>query len=210
MKGKDKNLESAKNNTTTEKLNLPEKKQLSGFNLDEYIAKPMEFNITLQKNITTIPAKRPNPQQFFRIHPTLEVTVDVIEWKEDGLLYIVKQDALPILYGLTKRVILHVGILYPSGSPFLFPVPQPDEKGNWNQWHRSASQVVIEGKKGWIRAQPDKSIGGYTTVSAQGDLPELPWPDKDIAEYLAIAFAGRTIDDENHPIVKSLRGVQAI
>lgn len=208
MKEKNKNIKQMEFKPSVDTVELIEKKQLTGFNLDEYIAKPLEFDITLQKNITIIPAKRPNPQQFFRIHPTLEITVDVIEWKEDGLLYIVKQDALPILFGLTKRVILYVGILYPSGSPFLFPVPQPDEKGNWNQWHRSASQVVIEGKNGWIRAQPDKSVGGYITIHAQGNLPDLPWPNMDIAGYLGIAFAGRTIDDENHPIVKSLRGLQ--
>lgn len=47
MKVKDKTLEATESKVSIDdKTELPEKKQLSGFNLDEYVAKPMELNIT--------------------------------------------------------------------------------------------------------------------------------------------------------------------
>ena len=182
------------------------KKTLSGFDLNEYKAKPIDTGIVLDKQITCIPVKKPNNQQFFRIHPSLEILVDILEWKDEGIFYLVHQSMVPPLFEQTKRVMLHVGI-FQSGSPFLFPVPQPNENGAWNSWHKSASKAVTEAKKNWVRIQPDRSIGGYVVISSGGNLSEPKWPDLTIDTYLSIAFSDARIDDEHHEIVKYLKGL---
>lgn len=185
----------------------PKKKTLSGFDMSEYVAKPLASGIVIHREITTIPAKRPNAQQYFRIHPDQEVLVDLLEWKEENDLYLVRQDAIPLLFGLTKRCTLYVG-MYLSGNPFLFPVPQPDERGKWNQWHASANRVALAAREKWVRAQPDKSINGYVIYAAEGNIAEPEWPNKTLAEYLSIAFQDKIISDGDHPLVKQLRGLQ--
>jgi len=184
-----------------------EKDLLPGFDMTEYLAKPnLDSGIVIRREITTIPAKRPSSQRYFKIHPTMEVTVDVLEWKEEGTLYLVRQDKVAIMFEQTKRVILHLGA-YPTGSFFLFPVPQPDARGSQNPWHKSAAQVVRKAKKRWIRIQPDKATQGYIPYVAEGKIPPPEWPDKTMAEILSIAFADAIIDNEDHPIVKQLRGL---
>lgn len=190
----------------TEIQHEEEIKPISGFNMDEYTSKPIEAGIVIKRELTTIPAKKPNRTQFFRIHPDLVITVDVFDCKEDGYLYLVKQDALPFLLGLTKRVILHVGVTQ-NGTPFLLPVTQPDENGIWNSWHQSTSRVAIAAKKDWVRMQSNRNISGYEIHKAEGIRLEPQWPDMTLEEYLSKAFADRMIDDENHPIVKNIRGL---
>lgn len=68
-----------------------EKKTLSGFDMNDYVATPQESDIQIHREISTIPAKKPNDQQFFRTHPSLAVLVNLFEWKEENDLYLVKQ-----------------------------------------------------------------------------------------------------------------------
>ena len=191
--------------TQPEEEQQPEKKTLSGFDMSEYVAKPIDTGIVIKREITSIPVKKPNSQQYFMIHPELEVQVDVIEWKDENVYYLVRQDTVPFVLEQTKRVILHVGI-FQTLNPFLFPVPQPDERGHWNQWHKSAGQAVMEARKHWVRIQPDRSINGYEVYVAEGNLAEPQWPNKTINEYLSIAFRDSIIDSEDHPIIRQLRG----
>ena len=195
-----------KEKVSTTELPETEKKELSGFDMNEFVASPLESGLVVKREVTTIPARKPNSQQFFRIHPSEEVTVNVINWEEDGTLYLVRKDALPYLFGLTKVVKLYLGMLY-TGNPFLYPVQQPDDKGVWNQWHRSQSKIVLQAKEQWVRAQPERSINGYVAYIAEGKLPDPEWPDKTMAEILSTAFADAIINSADHPIVKSVKGM---
>lgn len=183
-----------------------EKSPLPGFDMSNYVAKPINSNIVIKRKITTILARKPNSQTYFMAHPTLEVLVDVLEWKDENILYLVNQKKVGDLFEQTKRVILYVCV-NTKGDPFLFPVPQPDENGKWNSWHQSASQAILEAKKHWIRIQPNRGIQGYDVIVAEGNLAAPKWPDLDIAQYLSIAFVNNIIDDENHPVVKQLKGL---
>lgn len=184
----------------------PESSPLPGFDMSNYVAKPIDSNLVIKRKITSILARKPNSQTYFQVHPTLEVLVDVLEWKDENALYLVNQEKLVELFEQTKRVILYVCV-NSKGDPFLFPVPQPDERGNWNPWHQSASKAVLEAKGHWVRIQPNRSIQGYDVLVAEGNLAAPKWPDLDIAQYLGIAFVNNIIDSEDHPIVKQLRGL---
>jgi hypothetical protein len=182
-----------------------EKKTLNGFDMSEFIAQPLNSGIVIERKIINVPAKKPNSQQFFRIHPDMEVTVDVVDWKDEGTLYLVRQAARSFLMDQTKRVILYVGMLQ-SGTPFLFPVPQPDQNGKWNSWHKSVSEAVIKAKENWVRMQPDKPSNGYILYVAEGKIADPVWPEMTISDYLAIAFKDQIITDESHPFIKALKG----
>jgi len=183
-----------------------EESPLPGFDMTKYVAKPINSSIVIKRKITTILARKPNSQTYFQAHPTMEVLVDVLEWKDENILYLVNQEKVGDLFEQTKRVILYVCV-NTKGDPFLFPASQPDANGKWNPWHQSASQAILEAKKNWIRIQPNRGIQGYDVIVAEGNLAAPKWPDLDIAQYLSIAFVNNLIDNEDHPIVKQLRGL---
>jgi len=186
----------------TETKPTEEKAELPGFDLNEYIAGPLQdTGLIIKREIATIPAKKPNSQQWIRVHPTDEILVDVIDWKDEGTLYLVSQSKLSLMFEQTKRVRLHIA-MFLSGNPFLLPVPQPDVNGNWNQWHKSLARMAEMAKTHWLRIQPDRTINGYIPYIAEGKIAEPIWPDKTISEYLAISFRDNIIDSEDHPIVK--------
>jgi hypothetical protein len=90
---------------------------------------------------------------------------------------------------------------------FLCPVPQPDEQGKWNDWHRSLAQVLEIAKTDWIRAIPDKGISGYSPMVAGGKIPEPTIKKLPISELLQLAFKERLIEDLEHPLIKRLQGM---
>ena len=48
--------------------------------------------------------------------------------------------------------------------------------------------------------------GGYDVFEATGQLPPPQWPTESFEDLLEIAFRGRLITDENHPLVQQLLG----
>lgn len=184
-----------------------EKQQLDGFNLNEFEAKPLTPEIRTQKKATTIPVKKPNSQQWFKMHPTLAILVNLILYKEDGEYYLVHPDMLPYFAGHAKLFKLYLGMNFPSGNLFLYPVRQPDADGNQNSWHQSSERVIVSGKEKWIQQIPEKDIGGYSINEPSGNLVDLSFPEVDIAEVVYKAFKDKIIRDINHPVAKSLLGM---
>ncbi len=179
---------------------------LSGFDMNDFVARPIDSGIVIKRKITTILVRRPNSQMYFQAHPELEVLVDAVDWKDEGTWYLVHQDKVAELFEQTKRIMVYPCV-NTKNDPFLFPVPQCDDRGNWNPWHKSASRAVQEARKHWVRIQPNKSIQGYDVLVAEGNLAPPKWPDLTIAQYLSISFQDNIIDTEDHPIVKQLRGM---
>jgi hypothetical protein len=60
--------------------------------------------------------------------------------------------------------------------------------------------------KDWVRVTPNMARGAYDIDLAVGNLGEPEWPELSFPEILKIAFKDRLIDNENHIIVKRLRG----
>lgn len=193
-----------KTETTEEKPKF----QLAGFNIGDFRAKPIDTNIVIQKEVTNIPVKKPSGQQFFRTHPNMEFTADCIKWKEENdRLYILHPSMITVLQEQSLKFTLHVGMYLSSRAIFLFPVQLPKNNEKWNSWHEAQAEAVDKAKTQWMRMEPSREQGGYILHKAQGDLDEPDWPEKSIDEYIAIAFKSQMITDEQHPIVKQLRGL---
>jgi hypothetical protein len=56
--------------------------------------------------------------------------------------------------------------------------------------------------------QPDKPSNGYILFVAEGQIPEPEWPELTMMEYLALSFKDQVITNEDHPFIKSLKGLQ--
>ncbi len=211
MMKKDKNIKSKMEETqeVTSEAGTEPKKPVKGFpDIKEFLVNPGDDQeIVIEKKIITVQAKKPNSQQFIRAHPTMEQMVDVIKWKDDkDELYLLHPKITPYLLEQRQRVMLYLCI-HRSGSPFLFPVPQPDKNGKSYSWHRSAAEAILKARKQWVRLQPDNSSGGYVLYEAKGKIPDPEWPtDMSMVDYISIAFKDKMIADLEHPIIKALEG----
>lgn len=165
--------------------------------------------VGVTKLLTTVPVRKPNRQDFVRVHPdpTNRLTpAAIIEVKEDREVYLVTPNMAPALEGEFSMVTLHLAINR-QGVPFLWPVKLPHPDGRHNEWHRTAAIAAELAMKKWVRVTASMSLGAYEIVEAGGAMPEPVWPSLQFGEILKIAFGAHVVDSIDHPLVKRLRGV---
>jgi hypothetical protein len=158
--------------------------------------------------LSKVPVRKPQKQEFVRVHPDegMMLATALYEDKQDREFYFVAPDMLSAMLGETTPVIL-VTAMNRQKVSFLWPVKVANESSNGNAWQDSAQQGCDLAKKTWVRLAADMSLGAYRIWAAQGDLSEPEWPSKPLNELLEIAFRGRVIEKEDHPVVKRLRGL---
>ena len=163
--------------------------------------------IGVKKRITTIPVRKPNRQEFVRVHPDPAYHLDtaVVELKAEHETYLVAPDLWPEVSGelIPKRLVL---TMTRQNVPMLWPIRLPGEDGRIDAWNQSAMMAADRASKCWVRLSSDRHLGAYELFEAPADLPEPEWPDITFQEILDIAFRGHQIDDINHPVLKQLRG----
>src|SRR6516225_4198840 len=85
----------------------------------------------VKKLLTTVPARKPSPQDFFRVHPAPEYRENfaMIDLKDDREDYLVRPEILPELAGEVVLKTLFTAINR-QGTVFLWPVrlPAPDDR----------------------------------------------------------------------------------
>lgn len=158
--------------------------------------------------LTTIPVRKPNRQDFVRVHPgeDYQLTTVVIELKDDRESYLVTADLRDELLGEVIPVTLFLAVNRQNVLSF-WPCKLPDPSGRVNAWHESALEAAHLARDGWIRVTADMSLGAYRIFQATGELPDPEWPKESLGELLKIAFkGGKLIDSVDHPVLKRLRG----
>ncbi len=170
---------------------------------------PANYGETLgvKKVLTMVPVGKPDKTRFFRIRDGSEWVLDayILQIKEANETYGVSPHIAPILGSLARPARLHVAIDR-NGNPSLVPVFLPGEDGKRHPWHESLAQAVEQAKTRWIRIEPNMPAGGYDVLMATGNLPEPVWPDTSMEELINVAFRGKTIDSETHPVVLAVLG----
>ena len=170
---------------------------------------PASYGATLgvKKVLNNVPVGKPKKAQFFRIHPSPDMTFNtmLLEQKDTRESYLVMPDAASQISELVKPVQLFLGIDR-QGNLFLVPIPLPAEDGNRNPWHESLAQAVELAKSKWLRIAANMSGGAYDVFEAQADLPEPEWPEYGMDKYIEVAFRGKIIKDMEHPVIQSLLG----
>jgi hypothetical protein len=164
--------------------------------------------VGVKKQLMTVPVRKPNRQDFVRVHPDLEYRLTpaaIIEVKEDREIYLVRPNMAQELAGEIATVTLYTTINR-QGVLILWPVKLPAPDGRHNEWHRSSAEGAELAMKGWIRLTANMSLGAYEVFEATGDLPEPEWPDIPFHQILEIAFSDRIVDRADHPLIQRLRG----
>jgi hypothetical protein len=178
---------------------------LSALRLDQSYAD----TVGVKKLLTTVPVRKPNRQDFVRVHPDPSYRLTpaaIIEVKEDREVYLVTPEMTQVVPGEFVVVTLFTTINR-QGTLHLWPVKLPNPEGRHNEWHRSAAEGAERAMKKWVRVTASMSLGAYEIFEANGELPDPVWPDFSFQEILKIAFRDRLVERADHPLVQRLQGV---
>jgi hypothetical protein len=165
--------------------------------------------VGVKKLLTTVPVRKPNRQDFVRVHPDPAYRLTptaIIELREDRETYLLSPAIAQQLPGEFNVVTLYTAINR-QGVTQLWPVKLPGEDGRQLEWHRSAAEAAELAMEKWVRVTANMSKGGYDLFEASGDLSEPVWPDISFEEILRIAFRDRYVDRVDHPLLQKLRGL---
>lgn len=157
--------------------------------------------------LTRVPVRKPTKQEYFRVHPGEEMALPtmVLEEKDSKEVYLVDPSMYPHLEGDMTPALLTTTITR-QGAVSIWPVKIAGDSSMVSGWQDTSRQAAEIGKGRWVRMAADMALGAYRVHVAQGDLPEPKWPDRSFSELLEVAFRGKVIDSENHPVIQRLRG----
>lgn len=162
----------------------------------------------VKKLLTTVPVRKPNRQDFVRVHPQEAYRLSpaaIIEMKDDREIYLVTPALAPDLVGEMVTATIYTAISR-QGVVHLWPVRLPTPDGKHNAWHRSAAEAAEMATRRWIRITSNLSLGAYEVFEAAANIPEPTWPDLSFPDLLKIAFRDQLVDREDHPVILQLRG----
>jgi hypothetical protein len=162
----------------------------------------------VKKLLTTVPVRKPNQQDFVRVHPDPEYreTLAVIELKEAREIYLVPPAIANELPGEFYMATLYTAVNR-QGVTFLWPVRLPGSDGKVMEWHRSAAEAAERAMEVWVRVKANMSLGAYEIFEAPNTVSEPKWPAATFNELLRTAFRDRLIASFDHPVIRRLRGL---
>jgi hypothetical protein len=161
----------------------------------------------VKKLLATVPARRPGPQDFVRVHPdpAYRDNFALIDLKDEREDYLVLPHLVPQLPGeiVCKTIFTAINR---QGIVSLWPVrlPSPDDKPN--EWWRSMREAAELAMTKWVRVKANMSLGAYDIFAAEGEIPEPTWPTESYQDLLRIAYRGRLVTDLDHAVIKRLSG----
>jgi hypothetical protein len=161
----------------------------------------------VKKLLTTVPVRRPNPQDFIRVHadPDYRAALALIELRDDREVYLLTPNIASQLPGEYVMATVYTAVNR-QGVLSLWPVKLPPPDGRIIEWHRSAAEAAELAMKKWVRVKANMSLGAYEIHESQGVIPEPEWPTLPFNELLRIGFRDRYIDTLDHAVIKRLRG----
>jgi hypothetical protein len=164
----------------------------------------------VKKLLTTVPVRRPGPQDFIRVHPSVAYRhlMAMLKIEDDrDEIYAVDLNAVPELRNECYAANLFTAITR-TGVVFLWPVRVPAADGRVNEWHVSAATAANAAMRDWIRMKSNMSLRAYEIFLAEkkNSIPDPTWPEQSLGELLRIAFRDRLVNSIDHPAVKRLRG----
>jgi hypothetical protein len=178
---------------------------LSALRLDQNFAD----TVGVKKLLTSVPVRKPNRQDFVRVHPDPSYRLTpaaIIELKEDREVYLVLPGMAQQLPGEFSVATLYLTINR-QGVLHLWPVKLPGPDGKHNEWHRTVADAAERAMKKWVRVTANMSLGAYEIFEAIEDLPEPVWPNISFEDILKIAFGRHIVDRADHPLMQRLQGV---
>jgi hypothetical protein len=160
----------------------------------------------VKKLLTTVPARRPSPQDFVRVHSSPDYRADfsMIDLKDDREDYLVRPEIRSDLAGEVVYKTIFTAINR-QGVVFLWPIRLPTPDDRKSEWLRSAREAEMAMRR-WIRLKANMSLGAYEIAVAESVMAEPAWPELSYQELLRIAYCDRMIATLDHAVIKRLRG----
>jgi len=162
----------------------------------------------VKKLLTTVPVKKPSPQDFIRVHPAPEYRENfaMVDLREDREEYLVLPAILPELTGEVVYKTVFTAINR-QGTVFLWPVRLPAADDRKTEWPRSAREAAELAMTRWVRMKANMSLGAYEITVAESVMADPAWPELSYPELVRVAFRERIITTLDHPVIKRLRGL---
>jgi hypothetical protein len=107
--------------------------------------------VGVTKELVTCPVRKPNKQEFVRVHPELEyrLRANILELREERETYLVMPAVAAELPGETRLVSLRLSVSR-QGAVFLWPVPEPSLDGRDTAWATSARTAAAKAETYWV------------------------------------------------------------
>jgi hypothetical protein len=174
------------------------------------ISQSFADSVALKKLSTTIPIRKPRPQEFVRMHPSSDYreSFPIIELKDDREEYLVAQNLRDELAGEFVIKMIYTAINR-QGTVFFWPVRLPFADGKDSNWWRSAREAAQKATEGWVRVKANMDQGSYDMWGPGKPIPDPTWPEQGFWDLVRIAFRDFLIDRPDHPVIKRLRGTDA-
>ena len=161
-----------------------------------------------EKIIVRVPVRKPNRNEFFRVHPDeakFSFRCALVEDPDGRDIYVMAGDLADRNPDLCRPIKI-VTAVNRTGDPFLWPLKMPTGDRRGGAWIDSALQAAEAAKKKWIKILADMSAKHYSVFVASGKLEAPVWPDMDFNKLMEIAFDGFVIDSGDHPLIQRLTG----
>ena len=181
---------------------------LEGFDLESLrVSQDFVKDSGVKKLLTTIPVRKPNRQDFVRVHHDSSYVLDtmLLNLKEERETYLVA----PSFREEIPQELTHTRLALATNRQkvlFLWQLRLPGSSGKTDAWSMSALEAYEEAKNNWVRVSANMSLGAYDIYEALGNLSDPEWPDESMDEIVRIAFRNSFIDSYDHPVLRRLRG----
>jgi len=189
-------------------INLPNDAADIFSNLEALRLSPDEASqIGTEEVLVHVSVRRPTVSEFVRTNPdpamSLATSIFVDPERET---YFVAPAARDLLVAGVKPVLL-LPAVNQRGLFFIWPIALGDGTGRRNAWHETAREAAELAKREWVKIVSDMPGGCYRIYKAKGKLADPVFPEKNLEELLRLAFKGRVVDSEDHPVVKQALGI---
>jgi hypothetical protein len=180
------------------------------FNLEEIATEEDDLSIAGENVLNHIEVRKPHQQEFFRVHPTWQLSTRAIIDKRGGrdVVHLLHKSLMPWSVTLEEDSvpILIVVCINLKGQIFLWVVRKGKDGSDPSSLYSTALQHIEAARSHWIRRL---WVGeSRMHVKRVADLPNKPaWPENITFQEIVVAgFKSRIIRDENAPLLKELRG----
>ena len=193
----------SKEETSPEAIELPDPFDPQSRKLD-----PSSGNLPTKKLITTIPVRKPGKMDWVRVRPEPEyqLRVSLLDVREDKEIYMVPPAMRGELAGEYAPYAVYTAMTR-RGTLFLWLARLPGDDGKDFRWFSSLREAAEYAQTSWVRVLADQALGAYVVTLSEAKLSEPVWPELEMRDILKIAFGRYIVDNLDHPLVKSLRGL---
>jgi len=162
---------------------------------------------TVRKIVASVQVRKPNRQEYFRVHPDPEMRIDTLlfELRDDRQTYLISPDIAPAIPGEAVPKTLYT-VVTRQGGVLLWPVRLQDEQGRLDEWNVTAHEAAFRAETNWIRLAANMGAGTYDVYEAIDQIAEPEWPELPFERLLEMAFKDRFVDTLDHRVVRRILG----